>query len=277
MAANEFAPDPLATVALRRYMPGAAAQAESSRSGVRDPVSSVERHYEALLAPVYMWMVGGSEAAFATGQKDLAPLLHRRGFAIDLGAGFGTHSIPLARAGWRVLTIDSSRILLDQLSSLAKGLPVDAHHGDILDFREHLSAGEHADLILCMGDTLTHLDSTASVNELCRLVASRLSPGGIFVATFRDYTRLPSGDARFIPVRADEGRILTCFVEERDGCVQVHDLLHERVEGAWSTKISSDRKLRLSPEEVRLACAGAGLRASVEPDPRGMVKVIADA
>lgn len=240
-------------------------------------MSSVIRHYEDLLAPVYLWMAGGPEAAFALGQADLAPVLDRGGFAIDLGAGFGMHAVPLARAGWRVLAIDSSSALLGQLARLAEGLPVDVRQGDLLGFEGHLSTGESADLILCMGDTLTHLESADSVDALCRTVASRLAPGGRFIATFRDYTRLPSGDARFIPVRADEDRILTCFLEELDGYVQVHDLLHERARGAWSTRVSSYRKLRLSPEAARLACVAAGLQATVEPGPRGMVRLCADA
>jgi hypothetical protein len=109
------------------------------------------------------------------------------------------------------------------------------------------------------------------------MVAARLSPRGRFVATFRDYSRLPSGESRFIPVRADEHRILTCFLEEFDSYVQVHDLLHEQMQGTWVTKVSSYRKLRLSPEAVRQTFLASGLHATVEPGPRGMVRLIADA
>ncbi|HEY6512988.1 MAG TPA: methyltransferase domain-containing protein, partial [Burkholderiaceae bacterium] len=227
----------------------------------------VAEHYEALLAPVYSWMVGGTEAAIAMGQADLAPVLPGGTFAIDLGAGFGMHSIPLARAGWRVLAIDSSPVLLGQLSALAEGLGVRACCGDLLGFAEYLSNGERADLVLCMGDTLTHLETPDALTTLSRTVAAHLSPRGRFVATFRDYSRLPSGEARFIPVRADEHRILTCFLEEFEQHVQVHDLLHERIQGKWVTRVSSYRKLRLSPENVRQAFVAAGLKAIVEPGP----------
>lgn len=240
-------------------------------------MSSVVEHYERLLAPVYSWMVGGADAAFALGQSDLAPVLRRGQFAIDLGAGFGMHTVPLARAGWRVLAIDSSRVLIHELAAFADGLAVNAHCGDLLRFTEHLSLGERADLILCMGDTLTHLERADDVGALSRLVAACLAPGGRFVATFRDYTCLPSGDARFIPVRADEHRILTCFLEECDGFVRVHDVLHERAFGVWTTRVSSYRKRRLAPEAVRRMFLAAGLRATVEPGPRGMVRLVADA
>ena len=238
-------------------------------------MSSVSEHYDALLAPVYSWMVGGPEAAFALGQADLADVIGWDGFAIDLGAGFGAHTVPLARAGWRVLAIDSSPVLLSQLSTFAEGLSVRTYCGDLLAFAEQLPTDEPADLVLCMGDTLTHLESADAIVALSLAVAGCLSSRGRFIATFRDYTRLPSGNARFIPVRADDNRILTCFLEEVEDHVQVHDLLQERVNGAWTTKVSSYRKLRLSPDTVRNVFAATGLQVNIEPGPRGMVKLTA--
>jgi SAM-dependent methyltransferase len=236
---------------------------------------SVVAHYESLLAPVYAWMVGGSEAAFALGAADLACVLPGGGFAIDLGAGFGMHAIPLARAGWRVLAIDASPLLVRELSVLAKDLAVRTRCGDLLDFADGLTADERADLVLCMGDTLTHLESADAVAALSRAIAARLAPGGRFVATFRDYTRLPSGDSRFIPVRSDDHRILMCFLEEFEEHVQVHDLLHEHVHGRWISRVGSYRKLRLAPEAVRRTFADTGLPTTVEPGPRGMVRLVA--
>lgn len=240
-------------------------------------MSTVSEHYASLLAPVYTWMAGGPEAAFALGASDLGQAVHGTGFAVDLGAGFGMHTLPLARAGWRVLAVDTSSLLLDELAAAATGLSVRTHHGDLLGFAASLAPGERADLVLCMGDTLTHLEQPQQVGELARTVAQRLAPEGRFVATFRDYSRLPSGTARFIPVRADDGRILTCFLEEFDDHVQVHDLLHERTGTTWTTKVSSYRKLRLPPETAREAFEAAGLQAAIAPGPRGMVELVAHA
>jgi 2-polyprenyl-3-methyl-5-hydroxy-6-metoxy-1,4-benzoquinol methylase len=220
----------------------------TNQLGIGDQMSSVAEHYENLLAPVYTWMAGGPKVAFATGQADLDPVLLAGNLAIDLGAGFGMHSIPLARSGWRVLAIDSSPVLLHQLTTLAQGLQVTARLGDLLDFAKHLAPDERPDLILCMGDTLTHLETPHAVSALSREVAHSLSPGGRFVATFRDYSRLPSGEARFIPVRADEHRVLTCFLEEFDDYVLVHDLLHERTNNTWAFKASCLTSIRFAGE-----------------------------
>lgn len=226
-------------------------------------MATAQGHYASHLARIYVWMAGGISAALSAGEADLRGLAGEPGLAVDLGAGFGMHSIPLARAGHQVLAVDSSAHLLAELSALAAGLPVEAKCADLLSFPELLPAGPKPQLILCMGDTLTHLPALESVRELARRVAANLEPRGRFAATFRDYSRLPSGDARFIPVRSDSERILTCFLEEQPEHVHVHDILHERRDGQWVTTVSSYPKLRLAPEDARTAFASVGLRASI--------------
>jgi len=75
------------------------------------------------------------------------------GIAVDLGAGFGAHAVPLASAGYRVLAIDSSAELLGQLRQTAGKLPIQCIEDDLLTFEDYLD--EPVDLILGMGDTLT--------------------------------------------------------------------------------------------------------------------------
>lgn len=240
-------------------------------------MSGVDEHYARLLAPIYAWMLGGPEQAFAAGASDLEGLLPEGSLAVDLGGGFGTHAIPLARRGWTVLSIDSSPELTAGLERHAAGLPVRAISGELLDFGRHLPAGAAAQLILCMGDTLTHLPDRSSVAVLAQRVAASLAKGGRFIATFRDYSRPPEGLGRFIPVRSDEDRILTCFLEAGIDHVTVHDLLHEKRAGQWALTASAYRKLRIAPEEVRGHFAAAGLRASLGAAARGMVRLVADA
>lgn len=240
-------------------------------------MATVRDHYASHLARIYVWMAGGASAALSVGEADLSGLVGEPGLAVDLGAGFGMHSIPLAKAGHQVLAVDSSEVLLAELSALADGLPVEARCADLLSFPELLPVGAKPRLILCMGDTLTHLANLESVHELARRVAASLQPHGRFVATFRDYSRLPSGENRFISVRSDSERILTCFLEEQPEHVHVHDILYERQDGQWVITVSSYPKLRLAPDEAQAAFASVGLRASIRPGPRGMRLLVADA
>jgi SAM-dependent methyltransferase len=236
-------------------------------------MATAQEHYKDLLARIYVWMAGGLEVAIVTGAQDVASLVPGQGLAIDLGAGFGMHAIPLARGGYDVLAIDSSAELLQVLRDSSGRLSVRTIEDNLLDFRRHTD--RPASLVVCFGDTLTHLESTLDVEHLCREVAASLEPGGRFVATFRDYTRPATGDARFVPVRSDAGRIHTCFLEEQPEHMLVHDIVHELDGDRWRMQVNSYRKLRLAPEAVADALRRAGLEPTVEPGPRGMVMVTA--
>jgi 2-polyprenyl-3-methyl-5-hydroxy-6-metoxy-1,4-benzoquinol methylase len=239
--------------------------------------SSARDHYANHLGPVYSWMIGDMNAAFSRSDAELDALsLPSRGgpAAIDLGAGFGLHAIPLAWRGYSVVAIDSCEPLLEELAARAGSLPIRAVNGDLLGFREHIEAP--ADVIVCMGDTLTHLPDQASVAALLRNAAASLSRGGVFATTFRDYLSAPlQGDARFIPVHADDHRVMTCFLEYEDATVTVHDLLQEREGKTWQLRVSSYRKLRLSPTWVADQLSSLGLTVRRDVTPSGMVRISA--
>src|SRR5208283_386637 len=174
----------------------------------------VSDHYEKLLGPIYAWMVGDLDVATECADAELASIglpSGTSGNAVDLGAGFGMHSVTLARRGYKVVAIDNYEPLLQQLRTRAGSLTVRTVLADLLRFREEVV--QPANVILCMGDTLTHLPNVASVESLFSAVAAALAPGGLFAVSFRDYHSTPlQGDGRFILVRADEHRILTCFL-----------------------------------------------------------------
>jgi 2-polyprenyl-3-methyl-5-hydroxy-6-metoxy-1,4-benzoquinol methylase len=240
-------------------------------------VTTVSEHYARHLGPIYMWMVGESDAAFARSDaqfEDLSLPSKAGATAVDLGAGFGLHAIPLARRGFTVVAIDSYEPLLQELDERAGTLPIRTVNTDLLGFRAYLNAP--VDVIVCMGDTLTHLPNHSAVASLFENVAASLDRGGLFVATFRDYESAPlQDDARFILVRSDEERILTCFLEYGDTTVTVHDLLHYREGTSWRLRTSSYPKLRLSPHWVVEQLSSLGLSVIRDTLPRGMIRIAA--
>jgi SAM-dependent methyltransferase len=237
----------------------------------------VKDHYERLLGPVYTWMVGDIDTANERADLELTAAgipAHAVGNAVDLGAGFGLHSLPLARRGYSVLAIDNYQPLLQELEARAGSLAVRAVNSDLLQFRNHVA--HPAEVILCMGDTLTHLPDIISVEALFSDIAATLVPGGIFIATFRDYVSMPlQGDGRFILARADENRILSCFLDYSEQTVRVHDVLHERLDGIWKLRVSSYPKLRLAPEWAISSLTSRGFLVRREAGPGGMVRLIA--
>lgn len=239
-------------------------------------MSTVNEHYAKHLAGIYVWMAGGVDAAIARGESEinlLCPSPVNGLIAIDLGAGFGMHAIPLARRGYAVVALDSSPLLLKALRDAAGSLSIRCVEDDLLAFTKYLDT--KADLILCMGDTLTHLSDQETVVQLFMLIATALCAGGRFVVTLRDYTVTLIADQRFIPVKSDTERILTCFLEYAPDYVTVHDVLHERQGLAWQLRVSSYRKLRLSPAWIAAKLVSVGLAARIEPGVAGMIRIIA--
>jgi SAM-dependent methyltransferase len=229
-------------------------------------MSTVNEHYECLLSQHYTWMFGTS---FEERVKDQKSFLWRtleslpdpiqRGLAVDLGSGPGFQTIALAELGFSpVIAIDTSAELLDELRSHAGSLPVRTEKADLRDLPAIVQPGQ-ATVIVCMGDTLTHLPEKSDVSALFGSVFDRLRKGGVFVITYRDLTRELFGTDRFIPVRSDENKIMTCFLEfENAESVVVHDLVHMRQDSGWSLNKSSYRKLRLGIEWVRAELSNAG-------------------
>src|SRR5271169_5752925 len=234
------------------------------------------RHYETHLAPIYSWMLGDIDAAFARSDAELDDLrlpAVEEGVAVDLGAGVGLHAVALAKRGYCVTAIDSSQALLDELRTRSAALPITAINADLVEFNAFVA--RRPAVILCMGDTLTHLPSLSAVQGLLAAIAVSLAPRGVFAATFRDYaTKELQGDQRFILVRADENRILTCFLEYREDFVTVHDLLNERQDGEWRQRVSSYPKLRLAPEWVASKLSEYGLIVRSGAGRSGMVRIV---
>ncbi|MCY0929074.1 class I SAM-dependent methyltransferase [Streptomyces sp. H27-H1] len=231
-------------------------------------MTTATHHYEHLLADEYTWMLGGDITSHVETQ---AALLRGLGVlpdgpagdtAVDLGCGPGAQSLALAALGFRSVTaVDTSRRLLDELASYAGApSPIRPVHADLRTALPQLAAPATLAAVVCMGDTLTHLPATTDVVALLSDVRDALAPGGHLVITYRDLTGPLTGTDRFLPVRSDENQILTCFLEYTDeDTVTVHDLLHTRIDGAWSLRAGSYPKLRLSAEWLAGQCRAANL------------------
>jgi Methyltransferase domain len=239
-------------------------------------VSSVKEHYDEHLGSVYAWMVGGIAPAVERGAAELDAIGVNpagSGVAVDLGAGFGMHAIPLARRGFHVVAIDSSAVMLEDLSRHAGDARVRTICDDLLSFPRHLSG--KPELVLCMGDTLTHLPDEEYVKRLIARVHESINEDGLFVITLRDYTTPLTGNQRFIPVRSDEHRVFTCFLEYSDSRVRVTDILHEREGSQWTMSVSSYDKLRILPEWLDNRLREAGFAVTRDAAASGMLRFVA--
>jgi hypothetical protein len=105
---------------------------------------------------------------------------------------------------------------------------------------------------------------------------AQLAPGGALVLTFRDYaSRALEGAERFILVRADERRILTCCLDYAADRVQVTDLVHELGPTGWSLRASSYPKLRLDCDWVRALVEAHGCSVNRAEAAGGRITIVA--
>jgi SAM-dependent methyltransferase len=230
-------------------------------------MESVREHYDRLLAKHYTWMFGKSfeekvaeqRVILESGLKSVGLTSHK-GSAVDLGSGPGYQSIALARLGFLpVIAIDTSTTLLAELRTHSGTMPIQCIQDDILHLDQHM-AQQSARVIVCMGDTITHLPDRSAVLNLIRTVSKSLLPGGAFIVTYRDLSAELYGIDRFIPVHSDDGRVMTCFLEfDHPESVAVHDLVYTKEAAGWQFEKSSYRKLRLSAEWLDQAMTSAGL------------------
>lgn len=214
----------------------------------------ITRHYVDLLAEHYSWMCGSPLAEKVAEQQSLLVELglpaHSRDLAIDLGCGPGYQALALANLGYEsVLAIDTSPHLLGELTAAMGERPIKPILFDLIAFSDFVRPGS-AGAIVCMGDTLPHLEGRALVSRLFRDAHEALEKGGRLVLTFRDLSVELTGLERFLPVRADKDRVMVCMLEYGPETVLVNDLIHVRDGDEWNMHKGSYTKLRLSPDHI---------------------------
>jgi 2-polyprenyl-3-methyl-5-hydroxy-6-metoxy-1,4-benzoquinol methylase len=239
-------------------------------------MASVKEHYDKLLAPYYSWICGGCELKFEENQNyfqshAIRPALS--GVAVDLGAGSGFQSIPLSRAGFKVIAIDLNHDLLTELKSHAGGLSIVTIEDNLLNFSEHILG--NIELIVCMGDTITHLQTLDEVQILLEDAGRALEDNGYLILGFRDLTTELKNLERFIPVRSGSKKIFTCFLEYEKNHVKVHDIIHEKAGDHWVMKKSYFRKLRISPQWMRDCLQKTGFKIENIDIDNEMITIIA--
>lgn len=240
-------------------------------------MKTVRDHYNEFLGPVYSWILGDFENASQKSAAlfDRLDLTDGDGQLVaDLGAGPGNQAVPLAQRGFEVVAIDFCEALVEELEHHAARLPIRAVCDDILEFEQHLERAP--DLVTCMGDTLVHLPDADAVRKLLSKIAAALAPGGKFIYSIRDYVGFePQGAARFVPIRANDEQIFTCFLDYRPDVVHVHDVLHQKVGHAWQMTISDYLKLRLDTAVLNRQLADDGLQIESAFESEGMLVSVA--
>ena len=238
---------------------------------------TVKEHYDNHLGNFYSWMCGNFEEQqrayqqFFTTNK-IVPLSSK--IAIDLGAGHGIQSSVLAKIGFKVQAVDFNEQLLFELKNNTQNLSVSSINEDIRFVKKYKDL--IPELILCLGDTIAHLDSKEEIEQFIKHVYETLIPKGKFILSFRDYGTELLDDARFIPVKSDSDKILTCFLEYFPEKLRVTDILYKKVDENWIQTLSSYYKVRVTKEYIISCLKTVGFEITFIDTTSRMITIIAD-
>ena len=235
---------------------------------------STLEHYNNHLSYFYEWISGDFEKK----SESFRNLLKANGIqtnksltAIDLGAGHGIQSIAMEKLGFQVLAVDFSQRLLDRLRE--RSTTVKTLNADIRKI-ESWNKSNHT-LIVCAGDTLTHLGSLEEVKDLTSQCIHYLSYNGWLVFSFRDYTTTPVDSLKVIPVKSNDQQIFTCVLSYLKDKVLVTDIVHEKNQGQWVQRVSSYHKVKISEEFVLQLLDRTNLQIILQENVNNVITIIA--
>lgn len=236
---------------------------------------TVKEHYNNHLANFYSWMSGdfsikSSEFKNILTKHSIVPFSNK--IAIDLGSGHGIQSIAMAETGFEVIAVDFNQHLLDELKVNAQNHKIKTINDDIKNVNAFANKPE---LIVCCGDTLTHLNNIVEIKSFLLNIANTLCENGKMILSFRDYSKELKDTQRFIPVKSDDNKILTCILEYENEFVNVTDLLYQKTNNVWVQKVSFYKKVRVTSNEIIEQLEKIGLKIKLNEISNGLTTIIA--
>lgn len=184
---------------------------------------------------------------------------------LDCACGIGTQAIGLALRGHQVHATDISPASVERARQEATRLGAPLTFG-VADLRDlGATIGATFDVVLAFDNALPHLLSEDEIHQAARSLAARARPGGLIMASIRDYDRLLAertvGD---IPREIDgpDGHriVFQLWNWAPDGLT--YDLRHfvlRQIDDAWHTTERATRYRALRRAELSAAWEDAGL------------------
>lgn len=176
---------------------------------------------------------------------------------LDSACGIGTQAIGLALLGHRVHATDLSPNAVARAEREAVAAGAELTFG-VADLRELAARVEgEFDVVLACDNALPHLLTDDDLRRAVANMAAKLRPGGLFLASMRDYDRLvqerPSGEGPRVFDELDGRRITFQVWDWREDGASYrlsHFILRQQGE-AWQTEqLSTDYRALLAADLV---------------------------
>ena len=206
---------------------------------------SVLQFYDRLAGNYHLIFADWSQAVTRQGQV-LAHLIQAQGFTppaslLDCACGIGTQAIGLARQGYQVFATDLSPVAVDRAAREAAAFNVSITTG-VADMRRLASqVSGVVKIVIACDNALPHLLDLAELGQAVRNIKAVLEPGGLFLASIRDYDQLLAdkpGATTPVVYESDKGRRISFQVWDWAGSgptYTVNQFLLQERNGQWQT------------------------------------------
>ncbi len=184
---------------------------------------------------------------------------------LDCSCGIGTQAIGLAERGYAVHGTDLSADAVERAAREAARLGVTLTTG-VADLRHLEQVGGTYDVVLTCDNALPHLLTDDDLRQAARGMLEKLHPGGLLVASIRDYDRLLAERPRADTPRvfdAPAGRRIVFQVWDWQPDAPRYTVQHFIVtdaSGAWQTSHVSTVYRALRRDELSGILADVGFR-----------------
>jgi glycine/sarcosine N-methyltransferase len=182
---------------------------------------------------------------------------------LDCACGIGTQALGLASMGHRVSASDLSPAAVERATHEAglRSLDIDFRVSDMTSLSEFPEAA--FDVIVALDNALPHLNQT-QLQQAFRAIRSRLRPGGLFLASIRDYDQLSREKPSTQPVafygEPGNRRIVQQVWDwEGDASYTLHIYITVQTGEGWSVHHFVSRYNCLLREEASTLMQQAGL------------------
>jgi glycine/sarcosine N-methyltransferase len=184
---------------------------------------------------------------------------------LDCACGIGTQALGLAMMGFRVTGCDLSTPAIERARHEAslRNVKIQFSVADMLDLT---CLGEsHFDAVICMDNSLPHLQSEADLLQAAQQIRARLRTGGLLMASIRDYDRLmeerPVVQGPFFYSDQGRRRIVFQVWDWKDDRLYVfHLYITREIETGWQTFHTSGLYRAIRRDELVAVLTKAGFK-----------------
>lgn len=204
---------------------------------------------------------------------------------LDCACGIGTQAIGLANLGHRVHATDLSlaAVTRAELEALSAGVSLTSGVADMRELAQQVPGT--FDVVLACDNALPHLLTDDDLRLATANIASKLRPGGLFLASIRDYDDLVQTRPRSEMPRvfdSPDGRRITFQVWDwapAGSAYQVHQFLVRQTDDRWHTDhfVAPYRALLREDLDATLRTAGFEDIRWHEPEASGFYQPVVTA